>query len=398
MQNKPNIFLDYNATTPILPEALAALNAAYSLPLNPSSVHHFGSEAKKLLQNSRIKISNAFDAEGAEIIFTASGTEANNLLLKGFKGTKNNPCSKLIISAIEHSSVLKVAEELNLEAGGAEIIRVDANGIIDFAHLEEILQKNSALNPLVSIMLANNETGVIQPISQIADLVFKYNGFLHSDATQAAGKIALSFNNLKADIITISSHKIGGAKGAACLIAKKNLNIQAQIIGGGQERGFRAGTEDLPAIASFAAAAEAMSQKIGQKITNNLQSQSTSIDFWQSRLIYNVKQEIKKIAPEAVIFGDAALHKLPNTICVATPKISSETQLINYDLAGISLSSGAACSSGRVNISHVLLAMNVPVELAKCAIRISFGWLNTEDDIKRFLQVFEKNYQIAKNR
>jgi cysteine desulfurase len=383
VQKLQNIFLDYNATTPILPEALAALNTAYSLPLNPSSVHHFGSEGKKLLQNSRAKIAKAFDAEGAEIIFTASGTEANNLVLKGFTKAKS-----LIVSSIEHSSILKPAESLN-----TELIKANPNGIINLEHLEELLQKNQHLQPLVSVMYANNETGVIQPIEQIADLVFKYNGFLHTDASQAAGKLPFSFNNCKADFATISSHKIGGAKGAACLIAKKNLNIFAQIIGGGQERGFRAGTEDLPAIASFAAAAEV----ITQNINNTLQNQSTTIDFWQKSAKYHILTQIKNLAPDSIIFGENA-PQLPNTICVATPNISSETQLINYDLAGIALSSGSACSSGRVNVSHVLLAMNVPAELAKCAIRISLGWQNTDDDVKRFLEVFEKNFQRAKNR
>lgn len=404
--SKPHIFLDYNATTPILPSALEALSAAYALPLNPSSIHYFGREGKKLLQNSRASIANSIDADGAEIIFTGTGTEANNLVITGLHLSK-----KLIVSSIEHPSILKPAE-----GKGAELVKANSDGTINLNHLEELLQKHADFRPLVSIMYANNETGVIQPITEIADIIFKYNGYFHCDASQAAGKLPLSFHNSRADLMTISAHKLGGAKGAAALIVKKGIHLNAQIVGGGQEKGYRAGTENLPAIASFAAALAEITKRISKTndqipsnlvdidsqsqkpLQNTLQNYSTSLDFWSEKIKYHVENELKKIAPESVIFGEKAAHRLPNTICVATPNITSETQLINYDLAGISLSSGSACSSGRVNVSHVLLAMGVDPELAKCAVRVSLGWLNTTEDANRFLEVFAKNFERSTRR
>jgi cysteine desulfurase len=295
---KQNIFLDYNATTPILPSALEALNAAYSLPLNASSIHYFGREGKKLLQNARNSIALSLDADGAEIIFTSTGTEANNLAINGLKESK-----KIIVSAIEHPSILKPAETL-----GAAIISANSDGTINLSHLEELLHTHQAEKPLVSVTYANNETGVVQPINEIAELVFKYNGFFHCDASQAVGKVPFSFHNTRADIVTISAHKFGGAKGAAALIMKKGLHLQAHITGGGQEKGFRAGTENLPAIAAMAAALKEIITKnpsnliendsqLQKTLQNSLQNHSTSLDFWSERVKYHIENEIVKIAP-----------------------------------------------------------------------------------------------------
>lgn len=354
-------YLDYNATAPLLPQAAEAMAAAWKLPANASSVHGFGRDARKLLDDARAAIAKTLDAEGAHIIFTASGTEANNFALRGFVKDIDN----VAVSSVEHVSVLKPAEERD-----AMLIPVNADGVMETRTLEQLLDAMEG-RTLVSIQLANNETGVIQPVKDLAQVVFRHGGYIHCDASQAVGKIAVSFNNLGVDMLTISAHKFGGPVGAAALIIKKGMVLEAQMLGGGQESGYRAGTENIPAIAGMAAALEALS-------------------LTQPNLRDYLEQEILATAPNATIFGRNA-PRLPNTVCVALPGMNSETQLINFDLAGVAVSSGSACSSGKVSLSHVLLAMGVQKELAGCAIRISLGRESSETDVKTFLDIFKKN-------
>ncbi|MEK6745878.1 MAG: cysteine desulfurase family protein [Pseudomonadota bacterium] len=368
------IYLDYNATAPLHPQALAKMQEWQLLPANPSSVHGFGRAAKKQLEDARKIIAESISAWPNEIIFTGSGTEANATALRGF------PDRRLLVSAIEHSSVLSlqggvadVAIQKNKDwiasasPRNDEIIQVDANGIINLAELEQKLAADSK-PALVSVMLANNETGVIQPIAEVAAICKKYGALLHCDAVQALGKISVDFSLLGADMLTISAHKAGGALGAAALVIKNSISIRPLLTGGGQELGRRAGTENIAAISAFAAAVEAIDFAKMQKLR-------TWLDAMEKQMLQ----------AGGVVFGGDA-QRLPNTSCVAMPYVGNEVQLIDFDLNNYAVSAGSACSSGRIEKSHVLLAMGVAPELAACAIRVSAGWNTTEDEIKKFTE------------
>jgi cysteine desulfurase len=351
-----SIYLDYNATAPLHPRALANMQEWLAVPTNPSSVHNFGRAAKKQLEDARKIIAEAISAWPNEIIFTGSGTEANATALNGF------PQRRLLVSAIEHSSILKNVQDT---------ISVDANGIINLDDLGNKLQAD-ARPALVSVMLANNETGVIQPIAEIASICKKYGALLHSDAVQALGKIPVDFSLLGADMLTISAHKAGGPLGAAALALKNNLAVKPLLTGGGQELGRRAGTENIAAISAFAAAVEA-------------------IDYRKMKSLRASLEEMEKQMQTAggVVFAGGAA-RLPNTTCVAMPYVGNEVQLIDFDLNNYAVSAGSACSSGRIEKSHVLLAMGVAPELAQCAIRVSAGWNTSEDEIKKFTESWLK--------
>jgi cysteine desulfurase len=354
------VYLDYNATAPLKPQALARMQELLALPSNPSSAHSFGREAKKHLENSRKTIAEYISAWTNEIIFTASGTEANATALASF------PERRILVSAIEHSSVLKNAPD-----SAVEHIPVDANGMVNLAKLEELLAKNPQAS-LVSVMLANNETGAVQPIKEISDICKKHDALLHCDAVQALGKIEVDFSLLGADMLTISAHKCGGHLGAAALVVKNNIAVKPLLKGGGQELGRRAGTENIAAIAGFAAAVEA-------------------INLEEMQILHGLLDEMEACMQAAggIIFSKAA-PRLPNTSCVAMPGVGNEIQLIDFDLNGYAVSAGSACSSGRIEKSHVLLAMGVPSELAACAIRVSAGWGTTKDEIEKFTQAWLK--------
>lgn len=363
---KQSIYLDYNATAPLLDEVKEVMLEVMGAPYNASSVHSFGRKAKQLLESARQNIATALDAGGYQVIFTASGTEANNQALSCL----NEP-HELFISAVEHDSIMKIGNKLH-----ARVLPVDENGIIDLNAMEKLLL-SSQKKPFVSIMLANNETGVIQPIHEIAQIVFKHGGFLHCDIVQAVGKIPLSINNLNADMVTISGHKLGGPVGAAALIIKKGLQVKPFQVGGGQESGYRAGTENIAAIVGFAKAVEVAVKNMpaGRKR-----------DYLESR--------IKEIAKDAVIAGEKA-KRLPNTSNIAMPNMTAETQVIAFDLEGIAISSGSACSSGKVAESHVLSAMNVDQGLRNNAIRVSTGAQTTEEEIEAFIKTWERLYKKA---
>lgn len=367
MGKNKTIYLDYNATTPVLPQVKKAVLAAMEQPFNPSSIHAYGREGRKIVENARKQLMDAVKADGAQVIFTSSGTEANNLAITGCKAA-----ATLVVSSIEHPSVLKIAETHK-----AWLIPVDERGVVSLTALEKMLACLEE-KPLVSVMLANNETGVIQPVKEIAQLVYRHGGYMHCDASQALGKIPLDFTELNVDMMTLSAHKCGGALGAAALIIKKGMVLNPAQIGGGQESGYRAGTENVPAIAGFGVAA----------------SHAATVS---SELRDYLEREIATIAPDAIIFGKGA-ERLPNTSCIALPGMSGETQLIAFDLAGVAVSSGSACSSGKVGISHVLLAMGVDKTLAASAVRVSVGQGTTKEDIDAFLNVWKRNYDKQKTK
>ena len=347
------IYLDYNATTPILQAARDAMIEAFDCLGNPSSVHKHGRETRKMLENSRKQVAAYFGVQARNITFTSGATEANNFVIKGFKGT-------ILISAVEHDSVLKIRND-------AKLIPVDEHGIIELAELSNFLKMNP--NTLVCIIAVNNETGVIQPIAEILNICKQYNAHLHVDATQAVGKIKLDWSNIPS--FAISAHKFGGPKGIGAIIINKPMHLSTLIEGGGQERGLRAGTENIIGAIGIGAAL-------------------ASFDFdWNTLQPLQKKLEdgILKVCGNSTIFGKDT-KRVANTTSISMPNVSSEVQLMHFDLNNISISSGSACSSGKVKTSHVLTAMGVCEKIAKCAIRISTGWLTTEKDINKCITVW----------
>jgi cysteine desulfurase len=357
-------YLDWNATAKLRPEAQAAVTAALDVTGNPSSVHAAGRAARRLIEDARDKVAALVGVTSRDVVFTSGGTEANMLALTPAFG------EVLLISAIEHPSV---------RSGGrfaaAEDIAVTAAGVVDLVALERQLAGRS--RPLVSLMLANNETGVIQPVAEAAALVHAAGGLLHVDAVQGPGRIACDFKALSADLMTLSSHKIGGPQGVGALIRRDGLTLDSQIKGGGQERGARAGTENVAGIAGFGAAAEAVRQGWTGEAAR------------MAALRDKLEAGIKAVAPKAVIFG-VEVARLPNTTLFSVPGMKAETAVIAFDLEGVAVSSGAACSSGKVAPSHVLAAMGVAPELARGAIRVSLGYATSDEDVGTILKAWGK--------
>ncbi len=358
------IYLDYNATTPLLPCARLAMIEAFDCLGNPSSVHGHGRAARKILENARTQVAEYFVVPAHNIIFTSGATEANNMILKGFNGN-------VFVSSVEHDSVLNIRKD-------ATTIPVDSNGIVNLEALQMLLQNNTTTT-LVCILAVNNETGIVQPIDEILQICKTHNVHLHVDAAQAVGKISFAWNSIPS--FTISAHKFGGPKGVGALIINGSLHLKNLIEGGGQERSLRAGTENIIGAVGMGAALE------------------TSQFDWKNLLPLQKKLEenLLKVCPDTTIFGKDAM-RVSNTTSVAMPGISSEVQLMHFDLHNISVSSGAACSSGKVKASHVLKAMGVRNELSKCALRISYGWDTTESDINQCIVVWTDLYQAQINK
>jgi len=372
------IYLDWNATAPLRPAAHAAMLAALDRVGNPSSVHAEGRAARHLVETARDQVAALVGAEARNVVFTSGGTEANALALTPAierPGLKQ-PLACLLVSAIEHPSVRSGGRFAH---DSVEEIAVTGDGVVDLADLERHLGAPGRGPALVSIMHANNETGVLQPIAAAADLVHAAGGVLHVDAVQTAGRIACDIKALRADLVTVSSHKIGGPQGVGVLVkAAEGLHLADPLLkGGGQERGSRAGTENVAAIAGFGVAA--------QEARTSLAEEGRRVAALRQRL----EAGLREIAPETVIFG-AGAERLPNTTLFAVPGQKAETALIGLDLAGIAASSGSACSSGKVTPSHVLQAMGVAPALAAGAIRLSLGRNTTETEIEGFLIAWRK--------
>jgi cysteine desulfurase len=374
------IYLDWNATAPLRPAARAAMLAALDRVGNPSSVHGEGRAARHLVETAREQVAALVGAEARNVVFTSGGTEANALALSpAIEWPKNRaPLDRLLISAIEHPSVRsggRFPHELT------EDIPVTNDGIVDLSGVKRRLAelKSSGQRALVSIMQANNETGVVQPVAAAAGMVHAAGGLLHVDAVQAAGRIPCNINILGADLLVISGHKLGGPQGVGALVkASEALHFADPLIkGGGQERGSRAGTENVAAIVGFGAAAQAAGE--------TLAAEAERIVALRSRL----EAGLMEIAADTVIFGGRA-ERLPNTTLVAVPGLKAETALIALDLDGIAASSGSACSSGKVTASHVVKAMGAMAGLAAGAVRLSLGRDTTEAEIERFLSAWSK--------
>jgi len=369
------VYFDWNATAPLRPEARAAMIAALDLTGNASSVHTEGRAARHLIEQTRVEVATLVGADGNHVTFTSGATEANMLALTPAieaAGEKRKR-DKLFVSAIEHPSV-RCGGRFAPEA--VEELPVSADGVVDLDGLGRALAR--AERPLVSVMLANNETGVVQPVAEIARIVHAAKGLFHVDAVQAPGRIACDVGALGADLMTLSAHKLGGPQGAGALVRRGDMHIAEPLIkGGGQERGLRAGTENVAAIAGFGAAAAALRR-------------SWQVEAEQmAKLRDRLEAGIKAATPRAVIFG-ARVTRLPNTTLLALPGIKAETAIIAFDLNGIAVSSGAACSSGKVQASTVLAAMAVAPELARGAIRVSIGRSTSEAEVEQFLGTWRK--------
>jgi cysteine desulfurase len=375
------VYLDWNASAPLRRAASEDLHAALTLPGNPSSVHGEGRAARGVIERARDEVAALVNADPRNVTFTSGGTEANALALSPLiQVADKRPFDRLLVSAIEHPSVLCGGR---FDAAQVERIAVDARGVVDLAALERRLESLAGERVLVSLMAANNESGVIQPVREAADIVRRH-GLLHVDAVQAAGRIALDIDTLGADLMTLSAHKIGGAKGAGALIRRdESIHLDPLIRGGGQERGVRAGTENAAAIAAFGCAAAA--------VKTSFAAETQHMAALRERLEAGLRA-----TPQAVIFGaDAA--RIPNTTLVAMPGAKAETLVIAFDLDGVAVSSGSACSSGKVAPSHVLAAMGVAPELARGAIRVSTGPATGEAEIDRFLEVWQKLVESLSN-
>jgi cysteine desulfurase len=298
----------------------------------------------------------------AQVVFTSGGTEANNQALRGVAGP-------VVVSAVEHDSVLAAVPD-------AERAGVDREGRVDLARLDQ--QLGRVAPALVSVMLANNETGVLQPVREAADVARRHGVLVHCDAVQAGGKLAVDIGGLGADFLTLSAHKLGGPQGVGALVVGAGIEPAALLRGGGQERRWRPGTENLPGIVGFARACE-------------LAIADTDWPRRTAALRDRLEARIVAIAPGARIFGRGA-ERLPNTSCVSMPGVSNQTQLIELDLAGIAVSTGSACSSGKVGPSHVLAAMGVGPAEAATAIRVSLGWASATEDVERLVEVWGRLY------
>lgn len=372
-------YLDHNATSHVRPEAREALLAALDATGNGSSVHAEGRAARGTMDAARGRVAALVGATPAGVVFTSSGTEADALALTPDYRRGETPLifDALLVSAVEHAAVLRGHR---FAPEQVEVLPVDARGRLRLDGLDAALARHAAAGRrvLLSLMVANNETGVLQPVAEAARRAHEQGALVHTDAVQAAGRIPLSISALGVDLMSVSAHKLGGAPGAGALILADPDLRPAPLIGGGvQERGRRAGSENVPAIAAFGAAAE--------RAGASVDADGVRINGLRERLEDALRSEF----PELVLLvGD--VDRLPNTSCFALPGVPAETTVIALDLAGLAVSAGAACSSGKVAASHVLGAMGVPERIARSAFRLSFGWSSGEEDVDRALGVFRR--------
>ncbi len=357
-------YLDHNATAPLRPQAAEAFARALQAGGNASSVHVEGRAARARIEHARDQVAALVKAPAAGVVFTSGGTEANNLAIAGCIAGEG--VARLLVSSIEHPSVLEPSR-----AAGVPVreIAVTAQGVIDFDDLAVALAETDD-RALLSVMLANNETGAVQPIAEIVRMAREYDVVVHADAVQAAAKIDVDFDALGVNLLSLSSHKLGGPQGAGALLTREGVKLRAQMHGGGQETRRRAGTENVAAIVGFGAAAEAAADSTGNGSIVGLRD--------------DMEKAIAIRLPDArILCADGP--RLPNTTCLMVPRVQAEYLLIALDLEGFAVSSGSACSSGKVARSHVLSAMGIADELSDCAIRISIGWDTSEQELERFV-------------
>ncbi|MFZ9531591.1 MAG: cysteine desulfurase family protein [Candidatus Fonsibacter ubiquis] len=367
------IYLDYNATAPLHKNVIKKIqNLKFEEFGNPSSVHKIGRNSKKIVEEVRRNILSTLKAKNYDLIFTSGATESNNLAIKGF--IKKNNIKTIFSLQTEHASVIDVVKNLDIEK---KFFNINSNGNVNLKEIEELLSKQTSPF-LVSIMFANNESGIIHPINEIAKIVRKYKGIIHCDGVQGLGKIEIDLDSLDVDLFSISSHKIGGPTGIGALLINTRNNISPEITGGGQEKNLRSGTENFLGIVGFG---EAINE------VNNLAKICNS-EIKNNRDL--LEANLKKLSNEIKIFGEDT-NRLANTCYFAYPSMTSENQVIALDQKGICVSSGAACSSGKVEPSHVLKAMQVDEKYIHSAIRVSLGWDSTKEQIETFFNIWKSD-------
>ena len=358
------IDLDANATVAMKPAVRAAVVEAMERHGNPSSVHRYGRIARRYVEEARAAVAALVGAQASEVVFTASGSEANNLILGSF--------SSPLVSAIEHPSVLKFAASENR-------LPVTVEGCVDLDQAEARL-KAAPAGTLVSVMLVNNETGALQPVPALVAMARKHGHKVHVDAVQAAGRLPVDFAELDCDAMTLSAHKIGGPQGVGALVVKDSVVLHPLVKGGGQERNRRAGTENVPGVVGFGVAAQLAADDL-----RDMPRLSALRDLLQTRLVAAGGNDVVPLG--------ASVPRVGNTLMIALPDVPADTQIAAMDLAGVAVSAGSACSSGKVKTSHVLTAMGYGAEIAGCAMRISLGWHTQEKDIHRCIEAWTALYQ-----
>ncbi|MDZ4382957.1 MAG: cysteine desulfurase family protein [Parvibaculum sp.] len=369
MTNK-RAYMDHNATTPLRPEARAAARGALDVLGNPSSVHAEGRAVRALLEGARREVAALIGAKSSELTFTSGGTEAAAMAVHAAKAALG--VKRLLVSAIEHDAVLSAAEASGLPVS---LVPVDGDGRADLATLKGMLATGDR-PALVVLMLANNETGVMQPVAEAVEIAHGAGAFLFCDAVQAAGKVPVDFAALGADMMALGGHKLGAPMGIGALAVREDRAFAARSVGGGQEMRRRAGSENVIGIVGFGAAASA--------------ARETVQDFaWLAELRDSLEARIAEIAPDAVFFG-AGVERLPNTSYLSAPGLDAETLLMALDLDGIAVSAGAACSSGKIGRPRILDAMGVPETLSRGAIRVSLGWTSVAADVDRFVESWSR--------
>jgi cysteine desulfurase len=367
-------YLDYNATTPVKPAVAAVVARTLETVGNPSSVHAAGRAVRIVIENAREQVARLVGAAESDVVFTSGGTEANNLCLRAMKASGR----QLFVSAVEHPSVLATAEAL-----GAVILPVDENGIVQPDVLANVLAAEAVGEgqpALVSIMTANNETGVVQPLQSLVPVAHENGALFHTDAVQAVGKISFDMNVLNVDLATVSAHKMGGMAGSGALVVRPTTGkMQGILTGGGQEKGLRPGTENIAGIAGFGQAAVLAFEDLAaaERIT---------------ALRNDLEQQLLGQLPGVRVFGHLA-ERTGNTSCLVMPGVESEVQVMSMDLEGIAVSAGSACSSGKVAASPVLLAMGADEKTAASALRVSLGWATEKQDIEHFVRAWTALYQ-----
>lgn len=364
------IYLDYNATAPIRPDVLKLVTKIMGQGVgNASSVHSYGRDARKYVEDARAQVAALCAVTPEQIIFTSGATESNNTILHGFKN------KRVLVSAIEHPAILESASE-------AEKIPVKANGVIDMDAYQKMLNEGEP-PALVSVMLVNSETGVIQPVKEMATLAHDKGALFHTDAVQGAGRVDISLDTLGVDYMSLSAHKMAGLQGVGAIIFREGMEPPKFMMGGGQEKNCRAGTHNTAGIAGMGLAAQHALNSLNDDTIKNLRD--------------HLESEVRKISNEAIIYG-ADAPRVGNTSNIGLPGVPAETQLMALDLEGIAASSGSACSSGSFKPSHVLIAMGANEDAAKSALRISIGYATTQADIDRFLEVWSKIVERTKNK
>lgn len=372
------VYFDHNSTTALHPQVLEVM-----LPFmtaqhgNPNSRHVFGRNARDAVEFARTQVAQTVGVQASQVVFTASGTEANNFAIRGIAA--NLAPSQLLYSSIEHPCVSRPALALQTSGWQVNAIKVDGHGQLDLPHLSQLLQQQTGL---ISVMLANNETGSLQPLEAISTLAKQHKAFVHTDAVQALGKVSVDFYALGVHAMTLSSHKIGGPLGAGALVLDKRVDIQPLLLGGGQEKGLRSGTENVAAIVGFGAAC-AMAQQ-------HLADYQAHTESLRNQLEAGLHKQ------KAIVFGAESPQRLPNTSFFAFANIEGETLVTALDKAGFAVASGSACSSDSTEPSHVLLAMGVDEELARGAVRVSLGAQNTAQQIEAFLTALAQEVKRLK--